>query len=444
MRFTRRLRECRASFALAAASCFAAGASGSGCSGNGEAISDAVDASDAPFEAPPPENDAGLDAAQPRDAEPFDAAPRVVVCTSSPCAKSLVTTLGQAANDRSEGFCALLDDGTVACWGANGVGQLGRGEDSALVDSPKPARVVGLSNVVQLDHTCAVDEDGAVWCWGGGPHLRNDAGAATVDSVPVRLPLPTAKRVAVGYTVGCAVIDDGMLCWGSNAAKQVESSSSSGALPPRPVALPAGTPIQNVSIGAATFAVRQDGEVLSWGANPPVGRVSSIKADPYPLPMVLRGVSSIDVADGNACATVAGTGYCWGRVDNAMTPLLRALPEPVVAPEPLVQIATTRFLKLGTLVQPSRWCGVGVSGAVYCWGLNANGQAGDATQDHAFHAVQVIGLGEPAVEVRAAQMSTCALLTSGKVYCWGNNFYGQLGNGRWKGVSLAPEEVLLP
>jgi alpha-tubulin suppressor-like RCC1 family protein len=41
-------------------------------------------------------------------------------------------------------------------------------------------------------------------------------------------------------------------------------------------------------------------------------------------------------------------------------------------------------------------------------------------------------------------MSTCALLTSGKIYCWGNNFYGQLGHGRIKGVSLVPQEVVLP
>ncbi|MBN9167300.1 MAG: hypothetical protein J0I07_40605, partial [Myxococcales bacterium] len=71
---------------------------------------------------------------------PFDAAPLPIVCGSPPCATALVTTLGVETVDRGEeGFCALLHDGTVACWGAGGAGQLGRGNTQ---DSVTPARVV--------------------------------------------------------------------------------------------------------------------------------------------------------------------------------------------------------------------------------------------------------------------------------------------------------------
>ncbi|AKU95076.1 hypothetical protein AKJ09_01740 [Labilithrix luteola] len=40
--------------------------------------------------------------------------------------------------------------------------------------------------------------------------------------------------------------------------------------------------------------------------------------------------------------------------------------------------------------------------------------------------------------------STCALLTNGKVYCWGANYYGQIGNGKARMPTLVPEEVVLP
>ncbi len=40
--------------------------------------------------------------------------------------------------------------------------------------------------------------------------------------------------------------------------------------------------------------------------------------------------------------------------------------------------------------------------------------------------------------------STCAILTNGKVYCWGANYYGQLGNGEIKVRSLVPQEMVLP
>ncbi|MDF2693630.1 MAG: hypothetical protein K0S65_2013, partial [Labilithrix sp.] len=137
----------------AAASCSSSESDGDGSGSNPlDAASDASEAAS---------GDAGIDAPNVRDAGPVDAAPLPIVCTSPPCATSLVTTLGAGVDDRSEGFCARLGDGTVACWGANGAGQLGRGDDAGTVDSAIAARVVGLSDVVTLDHTCAVDKNGA-------------------------------------------------------------------------------------------------------------------------------------------------------------------------------------------------------------------------------------------------------------------------------------------
>ena len=48
------------------------------------------------------------------------------------------------------------------------------------------------------------------------------------------------------------------------------------------------------------------------------------------------------------------------------------------------------------------------------------------------------------MQVKTMPDSTCALLTNGKVYCWGANFYGQLGNGQIRSRSLVPHEVTLP
>ena len=417
-------------------------------------------------DAPTPRDDAGAydaevpDAPPSRDAAWFDGGPRPVVCdASSSCATSLVTTLGANATDRGEGFCALLDDGTAACWGANRGGQLGRGDDAGALDSAIPARVVGVSNATQLDHTCARDASGGVSCWGTGPFLRNDAGVETTERTAVQLPLPPVRRVAVGAEVACAVVDDGVLCWGRNTNGQLaapEVIPLSAALLPRRIDLPSGASVRDVVVGRAAFVLRDDGVTVSWGANPPLARVSSLFPDPNPVPIALRGISSLDVTSDSACATAGGTAYCWGAMIpktgeaiNANTPRIdRALPAPVVTPEPVVQIAATRTLtstELGeTIIEPQRWCAVGASGAVYCWGHNTSGQAGDGTKQYAFEAVAVRGLPGPAAQVKATPSATCALLTSGKVYCWGANFYGQLGNGKFKVPSLVPQEVVLP
>ncbi len=380
-----------------------------------------------------------------------DAAPLPVVCTSSPCAKALVTTLGTDAEDRSQGFCVLLDDGTVACWGPNGAGQLGRGDGAGSVDSPTPARVVGLSGVVALDHTCAVDGSGSVWCWGTGPFLRPDAGGATsTERTPVKLDLPPARTVGLGFMTACALVDEGVLCWGSNANGQLgpmaEAPEDSGM--PRVIPISPGAPVRAMAVGKATFVLREDGALVTWGGNPPIGRVSPMFPDPQPRAIALEGISTADLAYDNACATVKGTGYCWGArgfEDLYSAETVRALPDPIFTPEPILQIATTRtrVLEKGA-VEPYRWCATAVSGAVYCSGWNESGQAGDGTRTYAATPVKVEGLPAHAAQVRTTSDTTCALLTNGKVYCWGSNYHGQLGNGQVRGLSVLPTEVLLP
>ena len=394
-----------------------------------------------------PRTDSGARDSGARDSGSFDGGPLPVVCASAPCATSLVTTRGRSDDDNAEGFCALLDDGTVACWGANGAGQLGRG---AGANSVTAAHVVGLSDIVQLDHTCALDSDGGIWCWGTGPFLGNDAGAVTTARTPLQLALPPATSVGLGVGVACASVDDGVTCWGENSSRIV-SAESAAVLAPQVISVPPGASIRDVVVGNAAFVLREDRETVSWGAKTLIARVSSLAVDPYPRPIALAGVSSIDVTSDSACATAAGIGYCWGRAMRPATftdlPFERGLPVPVVTPEPIVQIATTRSIEAWvsnkTIIQPQRWCAVAASGNVYCWGYNASGQAGDGTTDHALEAVQV-DLPERAVEVRTMPDATCALLTSGEVYCWGSNDYGQLGSGTIGEPSSIPQRVVLP
>lgn len=396
---------------------------------------------------------------QPRDAAAYDGGPLPVTCTTPPCARALVTT--RALDVGIEGFCALLDDATVACWGANGDGQLGRGDEAGTPDSAMPARVVGLSEVEELSHTCARTSSGDVWCWGWAAYVQDDAVVYTGMREPTKIPVPRATAIGMGglFVVGCADTDEGLFCWGANGNNQIASEGPANALPTK-ISLPDGGPIRSVAVGGATFVVRDDGSALSWGDRTLIGRVSSLTRDPYPSPIALGPISSIDTTHASACATVGGTGYCWGAIDytgpteSVPSPLVHALPEPVVAPEPLVQIATTPPTSSqgdftggftgDRAVRPQRWCAVGVSGAVYCWGLNSYGQAGDGTKEYAYQAVKVQGLPAPAVEVKTLPLSTCALLTTGKIHCWGNNFYGQLGTGVIKGGSLSPQEALLP
>jgi alpha-tubulin suppressor-like RCC1 family protein len=87
--------------------------------------------------------------------------------------------------------CALTGDGHVWCWGANEVGQLGKGQASP---SSAPAEVAGLGNVSAIaagaNHSCALRTDGSVWCWGG-----NHSGQLG-DGVVLQMSTPQLDRLA--------------------------------------------------------------------------------------------------------------------------------------------------------------------------------------------------------------------------------------------------------
>ncbi len=85
-------------------------------------------------------------------------------------------------------------------------------------------------------------------------------------------------------------------------------------------------------------------------------------------------------------------------------------------------------------------CIVLTDGTVRCWGKNLNGELGDGTSG-GFRNVPVIVSGLTNVQaVSAGEAFSCALKTDGTVWCWGQNTYGQLGNGTSVN-SLAPVAV---
>lgn len=78
--------------------------------------------------------------------------------------------------------CALLEDGSVVCWGANDRGQLGNGQTNA--GSATPQKVVDLPPAAGIavggSHTCAWTTDGRVFCW--GLNANGQLGSGTANS----------------------------------------------------------------------------------------------------------------------------------------------------------------------------------------------------------------------------------------------------------------------
>ncbi len=88
-------------------------------------------------------------------------------------------------------------------------------------------------------------------------------------------------------------------------------------------------------------------------------------------------------------------------------------------------------------------CAVTSLGLIYCWGYNYFGQLGDGTTQDRLKPVPVQGGALRFRRVTAGSYHTCGEATDGKAYCWGNNTWGQLGIGTTSGASrLTPAAVV--
>jgi hypothetical protein len=114
-----------------------------------------------------------------------------------------------------DGFsCALRQDGVVLCWGNNDQGELGDGTTTA---SATPVAVTGLPTKAvgvwadQATSPCALLQDGSVWCWGDGAGPPKQV---TGFSGPV-----TALTVGGEFDVSCALLaSGGVQCWSGSSS----------------------------------------------------------------------------------------------------------------------------------------------------------------------------------------------------------------------------------
>jgi len=362
--------------------------------------------------------------------------------------------------------CAVRhgDDATVHCWGEGSWGQLGHGrsgrEGGDNVFRSRPVAVLDamgarLSGVDQVtaggQHTCALRQDGRVWCWGRAAQGRlgtaASAGAAlSAHAIPLE-GVDRVSRVVAGNRHTCVLAEQGRVgCWGANESGQLGDGTS---IDRSTVAWVPGIEAIEVAAGQAhTCAVARSGEVWCWGANA-LGQAGAAGILSVGLPHrvedeagePVQGTRSLD-AEGDRTCAVDGHGVtrCWG--DNAYSAL--GVPSDGSGDAwPTAQIVANGLgeaLGEGHDVAVGRFhgCLVRQQDQVSCWGHNNKGQVGDGTvsaEAHGVHPpVSVTGL-PPVERLDGGYGTTCAATHSGAVWCWGDDEWGQVGDGDPREVS---------
>ncbi len=335
--------------------------------------------------------------------------------------------------------CAILDGGSVKCWGLNTYGQLGTGSTTtlgdgagemgdALPDVPlgtgRTAKAIGAG----LSHTCALLDNGTIKCWGrsdlgqlgygnltslgDGPGEMGDSLAAVALGTG-----STARELAVGRNHTCALLDDYTVkCWGRGTSGQIgfgstaargDGASEMGDSNPG-VPLGTGRSARGLRAGQDhTCAVLDDSSLKCWGLNA-FGELGQGN-------VTARGDNANELGD-NLAAVALGTGR------------------------------SARFADSGTEFT----CAILDNFGIKCFGrsnfgqlgygnLNSLGDGGGEMGDTL--ALVNLGSGRTVLTFAPGGSHSCAVLDNDAIKCWGRSNFGQLGYGNTNSLGDGPGEM---
>jgi alpha-tubulin suppressor-like RCC1 family protein len=354
-----------------------------------------------------------------------------------------VSSAGMAAEGLATADSAsagLPAGGTLYAWGDNQHGELGDGTTTQR-DSPEaitlapgvtPTAVAAGAGYDSL----AIGSNGGLYAWGWNIAGQLGDGTTTDRDSPEAITLAagvTPTAIAAGYYHSLAIGSDGNLyAWGWNGAGQLGDGTTTEHNSPEAITLAAGvTPTAIATGDYHSLAIGSDGNLYAWGDNQYGELGDGTTTDRYsPEAITLAaGVTPTAIAAGYDFSLAIGSDgnlYAWGvNIDGELgdgTTTDRDTPEAIT----LSAGVTATAIAAGN----SDSLAIGSDGKLYAWGYNGNGEVGDGTttQRDSPEAI-TLAAGVTPTAVAAGGGHSLAIGSDGKFYAWGFNKYGELGDG---------------
>lgn len=297
----------------------------------------------------------------------------------------------------SNHVCARTRLGFTSCWGSNSYGQIG----------------------VASTATCGLYGYGLTPCV---PHPTQVTGSSTANGTTQSF--TTASRVSAGGDNTCALSGGIAWCWGNNMWGQVGNGTVNGPAVTSPSPVPGG-PFTTLSAATSATCGISSTMLYCWGF---VGTGTPTTGTPYLVSWNTGWSDNINVGSGNACAQWNGSWGCWGS--NAWGQIGA---DPAVWQYFDGPLANSSFAGASNVVSSSGYtCWDTPSNTIQCVGKNDRGQLGDQTfvGDHTYSTMTVGGPSPRALgHVAIGSGHACGLDATGAAFCWGDNPFGELGNG---------------
>ena len=380
--------------------------------------------------------------------------------------------LGKQSSASFYHSCAIALNGRAYCWGSGNSGKLGNGStaSSRVPVAVNTSGVLAGKTIKQIsageNHTCAIASDNRAYCWGSNKNGQLGNGSTADSNVPVAVNMSgalagkTIKQMSVEFSTSCVVASDNRAyCWGSNKNGQLGNGSTADSRVPVAVntsGVLVGKTIKEVTTGGFhTCALDTSSKMYCWGLNSSGrlgGGLTSILSN-VPVAVNMSGalagktIKQMSTGYSSTCAIASDNrAYCWGsgnngQLGNGSTADSR-VPVAVNMSGALVGKTIKQILAGG-----DHGCVVASDDKMYCWGLNNNGELGNNSSVNSSVPVAVnadgVLAGKTIRQMSAGFSSTCAVDSGYGIYCWGYNSNGQLGNNSTNN-SRVPTYVYAP
>tara|TARA_B100001250_G_scaffold400210_1_gene410496 strand:- start:4287 stop:16886 length:12600 start_codon:yes stop_codon:yes gene_type:complete len=360
-------------------------------------------------------------------------------------------------------FYAVTFDGKAYATGRNNVGQLA---DGTTTDRNTWKHISSLTNVVDIggggDCIAACLSDGTVYAWGSNSSGQLGQDNTTNSSTPLQVKgvggsgyLTNISAVGGGASTMFYITSAGALyACGNGGDGQLGQDNTSNSSTPVQVKGVGGTgyltniiKAEGANADNAVIVLSSTGTVYAWGWNG-YGQAGLGNTTEYHTPQIMQDTTGssnltniVDIASTAGgfnimLSSLASGGYVYGAGYGGQGQLGDGGTSNRSTIVQMKGVGGTGFIENIVDVDAGGHFTImcDSSGYVYCVGLNGRGQLGDGSTSQRLTPVKVKGVGgtgylENIIKVHADDETALALSSTGKLYGWGRNNYGNIGDG---------------
>ena len=281
-------------------------------------------------------------------------------------------------------------------------------------------------------HTGLIDTSGSLWMWGENYAGQLGNGTTENSMVPVKV-MDNVVAVSCGGRITAAIKTDGSLwMWGNNFDGALGNSKQEYVLSPIKVM----DNVAAVSCGGTstssdfTAAIKTDGTLWMWGSNA-YGQLGKGEPGNSSAPVkIMNNVAAVSCGGWGHTAAIKTDGSLWMWGDNGQGQLGNGgtgnqkyhdgVKEVSIQDIPVKIMDSVSAVSCGNAYTAA----VKTDGSLWTWGDNEFGQLGDGTRKDATAPIKVM---EGIAAVSCGRSHTAAIKGDGSLWVWGDNQFGELG-----------------